>query len=303
MNALPAVSASVDEQVRALQSGCGALVLEDLAVLEARGADRASWLNGLVTQDTRAIPPGRAVYAAAVAVKGKILTDLWVCARPDALLLLVPRARAADLFAHLDRYIVMEDVSLTTLDAQVLSLQGAGAVAPPVGEVFAVDRGGFGGFDVVLTAETVDAVAAWARAEVDAGRVTVVGAEAWSLAAVLRGVPRFGVDFDTSHFVQEAAITPRAVSFNKGCYLGQEVVCRLEMRGQVQRHLLALEVSGAVPARGDVVKAEGQDVGVVTSVAPVGEGARVLAMVRHAASEKPLELLGHPAVTRPVFGA
>jgi folate-binding protein YgfZ len=303
MNALPAVSASVDEQVRTLQSGCGAMVLEDLAVLEARGGDRASWLNGLVTQDTRAIPSGRAVYAAAVAVKGKILTDLWVCARPDALLLLVPRARAADLFAHLDRYIVMEDVTLATLDVQVLSLQGPGAVTPPVGEVFAVDRGGFGGFDVVLSADTLDAVAAWVRAEVEAGQVTVVGAEAWSQAAVLRAVPRFGADFDTSNFVQEAAITPRAVSFNKGCYLGQEVVCRLEMRGQVQRHLLALEVSGAVPSRGDVVKAEGQDVGVVTSVAPVADGARVLAMVRHAASEKPLELLGRPAVTRAVFGA
>ncbi len=303
MNALPAVSASVDEQVRALQSACGAIMLDEVAVLEARGADRASWLNGLVTQDTRAIPTGRAVYAAAVGVKGKILTDLWVCARPDALLLLVPRARAADLFAHLDRYIVMEDVTLATLDARVLSLQGAGAVAPPVGEVFAVDRGGCGGFDVVLTAVTLDAVVAWVGAEVEAGRVTVVGAEAWSQAAVLRAVPRFGADFDTTNFVQEAAITPRAVSFNKGCYLGQEVVCRLEMRGQVQRHLVALEVSGAVPSRGDAVKAERQDVGVVTSVAPQGDGARVLAMVRHAASEKPLELLGQPAVTRAVFGA
>lgn len=303
MNQQPAVSASLDEQVRALREGCGARLRDDLAVLEARGGDRSSWLNGLVTQDTRAVPPGHAVYAAAVAVKGRILTDLWVCALPDALLLVVPRERAADLFAHLDRYIVMEDVTLTTLDAQVLSLQGPRAAAPDVGMVFPVDRGGVGGFDVVLPAEALDGAFAWLQREVDAGRVTAVGAEAWECAAVLHGVPRFGVDFDVTNFVQEAAITPRAVSFNKGCYLGQEVVCRLEMRGQVQRHLLALEVSGVVPARGDVVRAEGKDVGVVTSVAPTAEGARVLAMVRRAASEKPLELHGRSAVVRPVYGA
>lgn len=303
MNLVPAATAPLDEQIRALQSGCGARLLDDVAVLEARGGDRASWLNGLVTQDTRAIPIGRAVYGAAVAVKGRILTDLFVCARPDALLLLVPRARADELFGHLDRYIVMEDVTLAPLEAQVLSLQGAGAAAPPGGEVYPVDRGGHGGYDVVVTPDAREAVRAWLDGEVAAGRVIAVGEEAWAQAAVLRAVPRFGVDFDSTNFVQEAAITPRAVSFNKGCYLGQEVVCRLEMRGQVQRHLLALEVSGVVPARGDVVKAEGQDVGVVTSVAPLGEGARVLAMVRHAASEKPLELLGQPAVTRAVFGA
>ncbi|MFO0629868.1 MAG: hypothetical protein U0325_30140 [Polyangiales bacterium] len=303
MNARPAVSASLDDQIRALREGCGAWWRDDLVVLEARGGDRATWLNGLVTQDTRAVPPGRAVYAAAVAVKGRILTDLWVCALPDALLLLVPRDRAGDLFAHLDRYIVMEDVTLTTLDARVLSLQGPRAVAPTVGEVFPVDRGGVSGFDVVIPPDAGEAAMAWLQGQVEAGLVTLVDGEAWARVAVLQAVPRFGIDFDTTNFVQEAAITPRAVSFNKGCYLGQEVVCRLEMRGQVQRHLVALAVEGVVPSRGDVVRAEGQDVGVVTSVAPTPEGARVLAMVRHAASEKPLELLGQTAIAQRVYGA
>lgn len=303
MNLVPAVSASLDEQIRALQTGCGARLLDDVAVFEARGEDRAKWLNGLVTQDTRAITPGRAVYGAVVAVKGKILSDLFVCARPDALLLLVPRPRADELFAHLDRYIVMEDVTLAPLDAQVLSLQGPSAVAPPVGESFPADRGGHGGVDVVVTPEAREGVQAWLRGEVEAGRVVAVGEEAWAMSAVLNAVPRFGVDFDGANFVQEAAITARAVSFNKGCYLGQEVVCRLEMRGQVQRQLLALDVAGAVPSRGDVVQSEGKDVGLVTSVAPTAEGARVIAMVRHAAADKPLELLGRSATARAVFGA
>ncbi|MEZ4390720.1 MAG: folate-binding protein YgfZ [Polyangiales bacterium] len=303
MTLCPPVTATLDEQLRAIREGCAVRELKELAVLEVQGRDRATWLNGLVTQDTRAIAPGRSVYAAAVAVKGKILSDLHVHARAESLLLVFPSSQAAELTAHLDRFIVMEDVTLCPLDAAVLALCGPAAGAPDLGERYETARLGAAGFDVVVEAPRAEAARAALAALADRGEVVPVSEEAWEAARVQAGVPRFGVDFGNANFVQEAAITPRAVSFNKGCYLGQEVVCRLEMRGHVQKLLLRLRVDGEVPAVGDAVRAEGGEVGVVTSAAAAPGGGAALAMVRYAAAEKPLELCGRAAVTLPVYGA
>lgn len=303
MTLCPPVTATLEEQLRALRGGCAVRELHELCVLEVHGRDRATWLNGLVTQDTRALAPGQSVYAAAVAVKGKILADLHVHARAASLLLVFPSSQAAELTAHLDRYIVMEDVTLAPLDAAVLAVCGPTAGAHDLGERYATTRLGAAGFDVVVESPRADAVRAALAALVAAGEVVAVSDEAWEAARVQAGVPRFGVDFGNANFVQEAAITPRAVSFNKGCYLGQEVVCRLEMRGHVQKVLLRLRVDGEVPAVGDAVRAEGAEVGVVTSAAATPGGGEALAMIRYAATEKPLELRGHAAVTLPVFGA
>ena len=92
-------------------------------------------------------------------------------------------------------------------------------------------------------------------------------------------------DLDTGHFVQEAAVTRRAVSFQKGCYLGQEVVCRLEMRGHVQKSLIGLVIEGDAPVAGTAVRADGKEVGHITSAAAAvslpGQ-AVALAMLRQA---------------------
>lgn len=303
MTLCPTVNATFDEQLRALREGCAVRELHELTVLEVHGRDRATWLNGLVTQDTRALAPGRSVYAAAVAVKGKILADLHVHARAESLLLVVPSSQAAELAAHLDRFIVMEDVTLAPLDAVVLALCGPGAGGLDLGERYETARLGAAGFDLIVEAPRAEELRASLAALVSSGAAVSVGDEAWEAARVLAGVPRFGVDFGSANFVQEAAITPRAVSFNKGCYLGQEVVCRLEMRGHVQKVLLRLKVDGEVPAAGDVVRAEGAEVGVITSAAAAPGGGEALAMIRYAATEKPLELRGLTAVTLPVFGA
>jgi folate-binding protein YgfZ len=96
------------------------------------------------------------------------------------------------------------------------------------------------------------------------------------------------VDFDAATYPQEAGLEKRAISFNKGCYLGQEVVCMLELRGHVKRKLVGLHLGGAsVPARGaDVTDAGGESVGAVTSAAAVpGEGVLALAMVKRTKGE------------------
>lgn len=282
---VPLPSVALEAQRLALREACGLCALDDLAVLTVTGNDRASWLNGVVTNDTRNLAAGQSAYAAAVAVKGRLLADLWVHARADALLLVVPSAQCETLLAHFERYVVMEDVALARHEARVVSLQGphAATVAGRFPERFSADRLGRGGWDLIADPSFESML----QAVVAEGLATVVSREAWEAERIEALVPGFGVDFDTSNFVQEAAITARAVSFNKGCYLGQEVVCRLEMRGQVQKQLVGLAVPGAVPAMGAKVVSDGQEVGVVTSAAPaLGGGAVALAMVKRAAVEK-----------------
>lgn len=302
MSVLPEITASLSQQLAAIREGAAARALDALAFIEAHGADRASWLNGLVTQDTRTLAPGAAIYGAAVAVKGRLLADLHVYARPESLLLAIPSERLDALCAHLERFIVMEDVTLSTPSVRAVALVGPRAARLDGFGCYETERLGCKGIDVIVDDRDEAAARSNFAQRVDARELVVVGEEAWEVARVRAGVPRFGVDFDTTNFIQEAAITPKAVSFNKGCYLGQEVVCRLEMRGHVQRHLLRLEVDGLVPAVGDAVQCDGAQVGVVTSAAPGEGGAGVaIAMVRYAAVDGALVLGGQPARAQRIF--
>lgn len=289
MNALD-VTASLEDQVTALRVGAGLCALESLGALGVRGRDRTKWLNGMITNDVRVLPPGRSVYAAAVGLKGKIITDLYVDAREDEMALVMPLDRIAEVTEHFDRYVVMEDVFVSPRDVKVFSLQGPLATerAASLPHRFAADRLGRGGVDLVIPADDEAAFEAL-RAFVAKGDAVVVSPEAWEVARIEAGVGAFAIDFDGNHFVQEAGITARAVSFQKGCYLGQEVVCRLEMRGQVQRLLSGLVLDGPAPAAGDAVLVDGKEVGRVTSArASVSlPGSSVaIAMVKHAAAER-----------------
>lgn len=280
-------SLPVETQAHALTHSAGFFSLEDSSVITVSGADRASWLNGMVTNDTRALSDGVSVYAAVVAVKGKLITDLYVTENHGELYLTVPASRRDALMAHLDRYVVMEDVTLTAREFFLFSLQGptANGLTPPSGITARNDRFGHGGVDVFVTSEERPTLIEWALESQSKGLLVIAGEAATESVRIRAGVARFGVDFDTSNFVQEAAITARAVSFQKGCYLGQEVVCRLEMRGQVQRRLARLRLTGSAPHRGAEVFSSGNPVGTVTSATVDGDDAVVIAMVRHAALE------------------
>jgi folate-binding protein YgfZ len=263
---------SLTERAAALREGAGALRMDD-AVLILRGDDRLEWLAGVVTHDVKALAAGDSRYVAIVHEKGKILADGWVHARRDDVLLVVPRSTAPGLLVHFDRHIVMEDVEVVAADTlSVTAVSGASAEArvPPDGvAVFRSDRIGWGGVDVIAP-DTHAALASGSVLEVDEA--------AWDVARLEAGVPRFGIDFDHENYVQEANITERAVSFHKGCYIGQEVVCRLQMRGHVRRQLVSLIVDGDPPARGASVG----DVGSITSSAKSDKLGRsvALAMVK-----------------------
>jgi folate-binding protein YgfZ len=287
-------SAPAKEQIEAAKAGALAVPHADLATLVVTGGDRVSWLNGLVTCDLAKRAAGTAVYGLAVARSGKVITDATVVFDDEGarVLVAVPAAVVDALRAHMDHYLVMEDAEMAPgSDAFV----AWGIHGPRAGEALEaarragaagglLDRTGLGGAFVLAPKERAADVAAAL-----AGVATVGNPAGWDALRLERAVPRFGVDFDAQTYPQEAALEKTAVSFDKGCYLGQEVVCMLQMRGKVKRKLAALVLDGAdAPAAGAAVTDEaGAAVGEVTSAAPsptLGK-AVALAMIKRAQAE------------------
>ncbi|MFT3921506.1 MAG: hypothetical protein QM778_03120 [Myxococcales bacterium] len=254
-------------------------------VLHVRGDDAQSWLSGQVTNDLRELDKGKAVYVLAVNVKGRVLTDGWVCRRGDDLALVLPGARVELATTSFDKHIIMEDVELD-LDAgqRVLTVQGPEAERVVAAAGFSesalpVSRLESAGFDIwVAESESPAALERLVSAARAVGG-DVVDDASWAQAHVLAGVPRCGVDFGEDNYPQEAGLKSRAVSFNKGCYLGQEVICMLENRGQLNRRLVQLETAGSFELVTETVAydPEGKRVGDLTSsaVTPQGTAATV----------------------------
>ncbi|WP_394827478.1 YgfZ/GcvT domain-containing protein [Pendulispora albinea] len=253
----------------------------DLAVIVVTGGDRISWLNGLVTCNLANVTPGHAVYGLAVQLKGRIVCDVTVLVAEDRALVVVPASAREELTQAFDHYLVMEDVELAHLPFAIWQAHGPRArdlVAParaasPAIAAAEIDFTGLGGA-IVLAPESEEAAAWHALEPTLKSAGGLVGDDAgWEALRLEHAVPRFGKDFDATTYPQEATLERRAVSFDKGCYLGQEVVCMLEMRGRVKRKLAPLVLAnhdpGDPPAKGTAVfDTTGKQVGEVTSSAP-----------------------------------
>jgi folate-binding protein YgfZ len=272
----------------------GALVLDrfHLTTIAVRGKDRESFLQNMLTNDVRSLARGAGIPAAFLTNKGKLVSDLLVLQVEDAILLGLERERAEPLRAALDRYVVSEDVVLESgaETDRTISLEGpkaseilAGLAGISAAEldslphlhhrslnvsgipVLAVARRGqlTPRFDVNGPADGVREILGRALE-----RGALLGGEAVrETRRIEAGEPRFGIDMDDSHLPLEAGLDD-ALSFQKGCYIGQEYVVRLAHRGQLNRKLSGLKLpsrtrvpQGAVVARG------GEEVGTVTSSA------------------------------------
>jgi hypothetical protein len=281
------------EQVKAGREGALAIRHEELAVLEITGKDRVSWLNGLLTCDLVKHAPGAAVYGLAVGRNGRVLADATVVFddQGERLLVAVPRSVVAALRAHLDQYLVMEDAEIAPRDDAFVPwavhgprsadvLAAARAAGAPGGTL---DRTGFGGAVVLAPEERAGEVMAALKAA-----ATVGDGAGWEALRLECAVPRFGADFDDRTYPQEATLEKTAVSFDKGCYLGQEVVCMLQMRGHVKRKLASVVLDAAeAPAAGAAVTDEaGAAVGEVTSATLSSVGRPIaFAMLKLAVAE------------------
>ena len=289
------------------------------AALEVRGSDRKTWLNGLVTCEMAKLPAGAAAYGLAVGTKGRILADLYIADQADRVLLFVPAEVRESLRTAFEHYLVMEDAETALTDDSCSFVHGplagqiaeaakaAGAFAAPL------DLLGGGGALIAATAEqrsAVDAAVDAALTRIGGRRVEGDGTSqaSWDAVRIARAIPRWSVDFDTTHYPQEASLEERAVSFQKGCYLGQEVVCMLQLRGHVSRKLVPLELprDAHVDKSSNVQDEAGADVGKVTSVAPSPTGGtmRAMALVKYALATpgQKLVVAGHPAVVAPALG-
>jgi len=242
----------------------------DRVCLTVRGDEARQWLQGQLTADVAEPAPGEARYALVVNDKGRVFSDVYVLDRDDGVDLLVPSDRGAPLLERLDRFIVMEDVELALEERAFWVAAGPGADALPGSAVRALGGVGTIGEGADFEAHRVDD-AEWERLRIAAGE------------------PRFGADFGEHTLPQEAGLR-HAVSFEKGCYVGQEPIVMLEHRGKPPKRLVR---GTSAQATVDMpVMQGGREVGRVTSAA----GGLVLALVKRKAleTEAPLEIGGSP---------
>jgi tRNA-modifying protein YgfZ len=257
---------TLSSEHRTLLEGCGLLDRSERGKLALTGAGAVEFLNGQVTNELSTLQPGEGCYAAFLTHKGKMLGDLRILAVgddakgvPSELLLDTERSALQALFDMIRRFKVGFEVELhkRTLESGLLSLIGpeatqvAGAERlPGVEHASAPLRIGSIDALAVRTDLGVDLVCEAAVTEELAGELHGRGAAAVSeqAAECLRieyGRPRFGIDLDETVIPEEAGLNQRAVSFTKGCYVGQETVARLHYRGRPNRHLRGLRLSAA----------------------------------------------------------
>jgi folate-binding protein YgfZ len=259
----------------------GVFVTDD-RVLHVRGDDAQSWLNGQITNDVRELSPDGATYALAATLKGRVISDLWALKEGDHAAVVLPRAGYEAAVETFDKHVIMEDVELVPDDAlRVVSLLGprAGEVAEAAPGLvrYRADRLHTGGIDLWVPTSELERTLGLLQEKAEALGGGVLDAAGFTHVRVLLGVPRFGEDFGTDHYPQEAGLKARALSFSKGCYRGQEVIYMLENRGQLARRLVVLEAAQPV-ARGTQLEVEGKRVGEITTldVTPTASGTTLL---------------------------
>jgi folate-binding protein YgfZ len=270
-------------------------------LLRATGSKRLDFLNRMSSQKLAGLAPGESAYAAFLDGRGRVIAEgLVVVAREEEVLVDVDPAAAPALEGHLRRYVLRDDVQLRPAEAglriaPVLGPAAAAACAAARLRGWPNPRRGVPALDVLLPEGGWPA----AREALLAAGAVELGADDLEVLRVLGGVARWGAEVDDGRLVMEAALTGSAVSFDKGCYLGQEIVLRGTFRGQVQRGLVQLDLpAGAAP--GARLRAGEAEVGVVTSAVDAPEGRVGLGYLRraHWAAGTRLAVDGGDAVVR-----
>ena len=273
-------------------------------LIEVTGGDRLRWLNGQVTNEVKDLKAGEGKLAALLNVKGHILADLAVYGLPNSVWVNMQRDRTQLVRDTFDRYIIADDVVAENASDRYAHLMLVGqearalmseVVGPSVADLAPRHHAeawlgtlqlriigsrwlGMPGYDVVVSADLADR--AW-EALMYLGQsrgLLPVGMAAVDILRIEAGWPWYGVDFDDSNLLMES-LTRDHVSFTKGCYIGQEVVIRVEHQGHVNRKLCGLLVSGeVVPTRGATILSGDRKVGTVSSAVRSPALNRVIAL-------------------------
>jgi folate-binding protein YgfZ len=300
-------------EIEVLRAGCALHDLGWLRRVAVQGRDRFRWLSGMVTNMVKDLPPGGGAWNLVLNVQGRIQGDLMVWREPpqrqgpvagdpgreqDDLELEIDAAQYDKILAHLNHFIIMDDVDLVQLENetaigltgpnvnQILTGLGFSSLNDPPAQTRAewngaqvLIRRGYGALadHYAIWIKTDQAGALW-EALVGAG-AKPVGAAALEEFRIAEGIPVYGVDMVDRDLPQETS-QMRTLHFNKGCYLGQEIVERIRSRGNVHRHLRSLELDGPLPPSGTKLSLDGAEAGHITSATelPLSGGTRVFAL-------------------------
>jgi len=285
----------VQAEYRALWEAAGVLDLSFRGRLCLAGADRARFLHGQVTNDVKGLRVGEGCYAALITAKGKMQSDLNIYCLSDELLLDFEPGLTTAVSQRLEKYVIADDVQIIDVAANygLLSVQGPKSdlvirdsgiahelPTKPFGfvrkdetafgeiHVFNHPRLGAAGFDVLAPTNGLEEI----KKKLAAGAKSVGGCacgwDAFEIARIESGIPRFGADMDETINPLEAGLEMRAISFNKGCYIGQEVISRIRTYSEVAKALRGIRLADdlrSLPNKGDKLFHDGKEAGFITS--------------------------------------
>ena len=286
-------------EFRALLEGCGLYDMSWQAKLVLTGEDRVRWLNGMVTNNVRDLVVSHSVYCFVLTAQGRIVADLVAYNRGDYLLVTSERTQAAAITEMFDRYIIMDDVEVADVSdklsavgvagpraARVLQQSGIDVTPFEPGQVADLVWRGIGisvarsthpnwqGYEIWFAAEHTLTV--WD--DLTSTGATAVGSDALEWYRIARGVPRYGLDISQRDLPQETE-QKHALSFTKGCYIGQEIVERIRARAILHRTFTGFLVEGEPQVHTKIKDGE-RNIGETTSAArlPFPDGERTVAL-------------------------
>lgn len=311
------------QECAALRESAGVIDLGSRGRICLTGADRVRFLHGQVTNDVKKLHVGEGCYAALVTAKGKMESDLNVFCLQDELLLDFESGLTEKISQRLEKYLVADDVQIVDVAPHygLLSVQGpkAGTVISsvslfselpekkfeskriadaPLGEIYLINhpRLGSTGFDLFVPTGSLGAATEKLFGAAKRVGGSACGIEAVEITRIEAGIPRFGVDMDDSNIPIECGIESRAISYSKGCYIGQEVINRIHTMGHVSRELRGLRLADdlrTLPKRGDKLFFARKEVGYITSAvaSPKLKANIALGYVRKEANEVGTKLM------------
>ena len=303
-------------------SHAGVVDLSTWNTVRVTGADRAAFLHNMCTNRIRDLASGDGCEAFFTDVKGKVVAHALVLAGKNEFLLLLSPGQIERLMPHLDRYIIREDVQLADATPQLEWTLLVGPQAPAIiqaiaGGTFDLPAANWSHVVIPFGATATRVVRnnlPWCggvllacerqRGDVLRHALGELGAtpcdeDDWHTIRIESFWPLYGVDFDGANLAQECGRDAQAIHLQKGCYLGQETIARIDALGHVNKRLMEMKIDGAPPAPGSDVMADGQTLGRVTSAcwSPRTSASLAIAMLRHGtgASEHAATCDGRPA--------
>ncbi|MFQ5541838.1 MAG: aminomethyltransferase family protein, partial [Candidatus Binatia bacterium] len=279
------------QEYQSVRSCVGLLDICHRSLLQFTGPDRVTYLQGMVSNDVEVLSPGQGTYAAVLDIHGKIQAEIRILCTPNNFLIDLREALKEKIVQHLNRYLIADEVEINDLTDRygIVSVQGPKSdhlleglletnMLPSTElshDEFTASHGQFRlvhashtgekGYDLIIEKKDLLPLMLSIQEKGKTYPIQWVGCQAQEILRVEAGIPRYGIDMSENNLLLETGLD-HSVSFQKGCYLGQEVIERIHSRGHVNRKLVGLALEGDKAAmHGDAIHGEQRQIGEVTS--------------------------------------